>query len=151
MRSQLQNTSKNQCDDEHFIAQPNDCGYNAIIRLRKVVIIMKRDIFQAIADPTRRAIMVLIAANAMTPNALAGHFDISRQATSKHIRILDECGLLEQMKSGREIHYQLKLEKINEIDIWLNQFRQLWEARYNNLDNLLTQLNGNDNESETSI
>lgn len=107
---------------------------------------MKRDIFQAIADPTRRAIMVLIASNAMTPNALADHFEITRQATSKHIRILNECGLLEQKKSGREIHYQLKLEKMSEIDLWLDQFRKLWEDRYNNLDNLLATMNGEKNE-----
>ena len=87
---------------------------------------MTRDIFQAIADPTRRAIMVLIAANAMTPSALAEHFDISRQATSKHIQVLNECGLVQQLKTGREIHYQLKLEKLAQIDIWLEQFRKLW-------------------------
>lgn len=101
---------------------------------------MKRDIFQAIADPTRRAILVLIAAQAMTPNALADHFDISRQATSKHIRILNECGLLAQEKAGREIHYQLKLEKMQEIDVWLEQFRKLWETRYSQLDDLLIDL-----------
>ena len=78
---------------------------------------MKRDIFQAIADPTRRAILVLIAAQAMTPNALAEHFDISRQATSKHIRILDECDLLSQEKEGREIYYQLKIEKMKEVEL----------------------------------
>jgi len=107
---------------------------------------MKRDIFQAIADPTRRAIMVLIAVNAMTPNAIADHFDISRQATSKHIRILNECGLIAQEKDGREIYYQLKLEKMSEIDMWLEQFRKLWENRYNNLDNLLANLNGENDE-----
>lgn len=108
---------------------------------------MNRDIFQAIADPTRRAIMVLIAVNAMTPNAIAAHFDITRQATSKHIRILNECGLVMQEKNGREIYYQLKLEKMNEIDVWLEQFRKLWEDRYNNLDNLLDKLKGEHNES----
>jgi DNA-binding transcriptional ArsR family regulator len=107
---------------------------------------MKRDIFQAIADPTRRAIMVLIASNAMTPNAIADHFDITRQATSKHIHILNECGLVDQEKSGREIYYQLKLEKMSEIDMWLEQFRKLWEDRYNNLDTLLTELKGENNE-----
>lgn len=101
---------------------------------------MNRDIFQAIADPTRRAIMVLIAAHAMTPNALADHFAMSRQATSKHIQILNECGLLTQEKAGREIHYQLKLEKMAEIDLWLDQFRKLWETRYDQLDTLLTTL-----------
>ena len=103
---------------------------------------MKRDIFQAIADPTRRAIIALIASQAMTPNAIADHFDISRQATSKHIRILDECGLVEREKTGREIYYQLKLEKMNEIDVWLEQFRKLWEDRYEQLDDLLTNLKG---------
>jgi len=103
---------------------------------------MKRDIFQAIADPTRRAIIALIAAQAMTPNAIADHFDISRQATSKHIRVLDECGLVQQEKLGREIYYQLKLEKMQEIDVWLDQFRNLWEARYDQLDELLTSLKG---------
>lgn len=103
---------------------------------------MKRDIFQAIADPTRRAIIALIASQAMTPNAIADHFDISRQATSKHIRILDECGLVAKEKTGREIHYQLKLEKMHEIDVWLEQFRKLWEDRFEQLDDLLTNLKG---------
>lgn len=107
---------------------------------------MKRDIFQAIADPTRRAILVLIAANAMTPNAVADHFEISRQATSKHIRILSECGLLKQMKSGREIYYELEMKKMHELDIWLGTLRKIWESRYDNLDNLLTNLKGENNE-----
>ncbi len=98
---------------------------------------MKRDVFQAIADPTRRAILLLIAAQALTPNALAEEFDISRQAVSKHIKILNECELLEQQKVGREIFYQLKIDKMKEIDQWLEQFRQLWEDRFNQLDELL--------------
>jgi len=104
---------------------------------------MKRDIFQAIADPTRRAILLLIAAQAMTPNALAEQFEMSRQATSKHIKVLSECGLLEVSRSGREIFYKLQLEKMKEIDIWLEQFRRIWEARYTQLDNLLANLKGN--------
>ncbi len=107
---------------------------------------MKRDIFQAIADPTRRAILVLIAAHAMTPNALAEHFDISRQATSKHIQILNECELLEQEKDGREIYYQLKIEKMKEVDVWLEQFRKIWESRYSQLDDLLSKLKSENNE-----
>ena len=103
---------------------------------------MKRDIFQAIADPTRRAILVLIAAQAMTPNAIADRFDISRQATSKHIGILNECGLIDATRSGREIHYRLKLEKMQEIDAWLEQFRKLWKQRYNQLDELISGLKG---------
>lgn len=109
--------------------------------------VMKRDIFQAIADPTRRAILVLIAANAMTPNAIADHFEITRQATSKHIKILNECGVLETEKAGREIYYQLKLEKMAEIDMWLEQFRKLWESRYAKLDTLLDELKGHDNDT----
>ena len=98
---------------------------------------MKRDIFQAIADPTRRAILLLISTQALTPNALAEEFDVSRQAVSKHIKILNECQLLEQQKVGREIYYQLKIEKMKEIDKWLEQFRKIWEDRYHQLDELL--------------
>ncbi len=101
---------------------------------------MKRDVFQAIADPTRRLILTLLATQAMTPNALAEHFDTSRQAVSKHIRLLDECELLTITKQGREIHYRLKVEKMQEIDQWLQQFRAIWEDRFNQLDDVLEQL-----------
>lgn len=102
---------------------------------------MRRDIFQAIADPTRRAIIALIALQAMTPNAIAEHFDTTRQAVSKHLRILVECELVSQEPKGREIYYQLEIEKMKEIDQWLEQFRKIWEARFNQLDNLLSTLN----------
>ena len=101
---------------------------------------MRRDIFQAIADPTRRAIIVLIAAQAMTPNALAEHFDTTRQAVSKHLRILTECELVKQEYQGREIYYQLEIKKMKEIDKWLEQFRKIWEDRFNQLDNVLLKL-----------
>ncbi len=101
---------------------------------------MRRDVFQAIADPTRRAIIALIALQAMTPNALAEHFDSSRQAVSKHIKILIECQLIKQEQSGREIYYQLDTNKMKEIDQWLEQFRKIWESRFNELDNLLANL-----------
>ena len=107
---------------------------------------MKRDIFQAIADPTRRAILVLIATQALTPNALAEEFDMTRQAVSKHIKILNECELLEQEKVGREIYYQLKVDKMKEIDQWLEQFRKVWETRFDQLDNLLVTLKNQKNE-----
>ena len=97
----------------------------------------RRDIFQAIADPTRRAILALIAAQAMTPNALAEHFHTSRQAVSKHIKILAECELVKQELSGREIYYQLEIGKMKEIDNWLEQFRKIWEDRFNQLDDVL--------------
>lgn len=101
---------------------------------------MRRDIFQAIADPTRRAILVLIATQALTPNAIATHFDVSRQAVSKHLKILQECDLVATNQEGREIYYKLEVEKMKEIDHWLEQFRQIWQNRYNELDNLLNQL-----------
>jgi len=101
---------------------------------------MRRDIFQAIADPTRRAIIALIALQAMTPNALAEHFDTSRQAISKHLRILTECELVTQEQKGREIFYRLQIEKMKEIDEWLEQYRKIWETRYNQLDDLLATI-----------
>ena len=104
---------------------------------------MRRDIFQAIADPTRRAILVLIAAQAMTPNSLAAHFDTTRQAVSKHLGILIECELLKQEYRGREIYYQLEIRKMKEIDKWLEQFRKIWEYRFNQLDKVLLKLKPN--------
>lgn len=101
---------------------------------------MRRDIFQAIADPTRRAIIALIALQAMTPNAIADHFDSSRQAVSKHLKILTECELIQQEQKGREIFYKLEVEKMKEIDIWLEQFRKIWESRFEQLDALLLTL-----------
>ena len=101
---------------------------------------MRRDIFQAIADPTRRAILGLIALHAMTPNAIAEYFDSTRQAVSKHIKILVECQLLEQRQQGREIYYQFNPQKMKEIDNWLDQFRRLWESRFDKLDNVLKQI-----------
>ena len=101
---------------------------------------MKRDIFQAIADPTRRAIIALIAIHAMTPNAIAEHFDTSRQAVSKHLRILTECELIKQEHKGREIYYRLEIEKMKEIDKWLEQYRKIWETRFEQLDTLLAEL-----------
>ena len=107
---------------------------------------MKKDIFQAIADPTRRSILVMLALQAMTPNALAEHFDSSRQAVSKHIRILRDSGIVDQEKQGREIYYYLRPEKMKEIDDWLQQFRQLWEKRFDQLDQVLTTIKPKENE-----
>jgi len=101
---------------------------------------MKRDVFQAIADPTRRAIIALVALQAMTPNAIATHFDTSRQAVSKHLRILTECELVHQEQRGREIYYRLEIDKMKEIDEWLEQYRQVWESRFEQLDTLLAEL-----------
>jgi len=101
---------------------------------------MRRDVFQAIADPTRRAIILLIASQAMTPNAIAEHFDTSRQAVSKHLQILTECELVKQEHNGREIYYQLDANKMKQIDKWLDQFKKIWESRFNELDNVLLTL-----------
>ncbi len=101
---------------------------------------MRRDIFQAIADPTRRTIIALIAVQAMTPNAIAEHFDTTRQSVSKHLRILTECELIKQEQKGREIYYQLEIDKMKEIDNWLEQFRKIWETRFSQLDDLFTTL-----------
>ncbi len=105
---------------------------------------MRRDVFQAIADPTRRAIIALIALQAMTPNAIAEHFDTTRQAVSKHLRILTECELITPKQQGREIYYRLELHKMKEIDKWLSQFREMWEDRFDNLDKYLTKVQEND-------
>lgn len=101
---------------------------------------MRRDVFQGIADPTRRSIILLIALQAMTPNALAEHFDISRQAVSKHLRVLTECQLLKQSPEGREIYYELNVSKMKEIDKFLAEFRKIWETRFNQLDEVLLTL-----------
>jgi DNA-binding transcriptional ArsR family regulator len=101
----------------------------------------RRDIFQALADPTRRAIITLIALQAMTPNAIAEHFDSTRQAISKHLQILTECELVTQKQQGREIYYQLEVDKMKEIDQWLIQFRNIWENRFNQLDKVLFTVN----------
>lgn len=98
---------------------------------------MRRDVFQAIADPTRRAIIALIALQPMTPNALAEHFDTTRQAVSKHLKILNECELVKQEQQGREIYYQLEIDKMKEIDKWMEQFKKIWENRFSQLDDLL--------------
>jgi DNA-binding transcriptional ArsR family regulator len=101
---------------------------------------MRRDIFQAIADPTRRSILILLATQAMTPNAIAEHFDTTRQAVSKHIQILVECEAINQHRTGREIYYHFNPTKMKEIDRWLEQFRKQWEDRLNQLDKLLKGL-----------
>jgi DNA-binding transcriptional ArsR family regulator len=103
-------------------------------------VIMRRDVFQAIADPTRRAILSLIALQAMTPNALAAHFETSRQAVSKHIQILTECELVHQVQKGREIYYQMEPSKMKEIADFIEPFRQMWEQKFNQLEIVLNNL-----------
>ena len=101
---------------------------------------MRRDVFQAIADPTRRAILSLLALQAMTPNAIAEHFDSTRQAISKHAKILTECDLLKSEQTGREIYYHYNPKKLKEVDKWLQPFREMWESRFDQLDSVLKNL-----------
>ena len=126
---------------ENKFAQPDNCTYvcNHIVANNSEMEV-RRDIFQAIADPTRRAIIALIALQSMTPNALAEHFHTSRQAVSKHIKILTECELVKQEQQGREIYYSLEIQKMKEIDKWLDQFRKLWETQFNQLDKVLATI-----------
>lgn len=100
----------------------------------------RRDVFWALADPTRRAILLLIAAQAMTPNAIAEEFHSSRQAVSKHIKILTECELVKHEQKGREIYYHINATKIDEIDKWIEQFRKTVETQFNQLDKVLSTL-----------
>ncbi len=100
----------------------------------------RRDVFQAIADPTRRAILLLLAAQAMTPNAMAEEFHTSRQAVSKHIQILTECEMVKHEQRGREIYYRINATKVKEIDKWVEQFKHLLETQFNQLDNVLSTL-----------
>ena len=104
---------------------------------------MKQDIFQAIADPTRRAILTLIAVQALTPNAMAEKFDMSRQAVSKHIKVLQECKLIKPEHSGREIYYHFNPKKMQEIDNWVAQFKKNWETQFNQLDIVLSTIKKN--------
>ena|SRR5688572_2382983 len=101
---------------------------------------IRRDVFQAIADPTRRAILGLVAMQAMTPGAIAEKFDSSRQTISKHIQILNECQLLKQEQSGREIYYHFNPNKMKEIADWLEPFTKMWDDRFNRLDKVLNKL-----------
>ena len=98
----------------------------------------RRDIFQAIADPTRRAIVILLASQALTPNAIAEEFHTSRQAVSRHLQILSECELVKHEQRGREIYYSLEIEKMKEMDKWISQFRKIWETQFNQLDEVLS-------------
>jgi len=101
---------------------------------------MKKDIFQAIADPTRRAILSFIALQALTPNAMAEKFDMSRQAVSKHIKVLQECDLIKPEHSGREIYYHFNAKKMQEFDHWLAQFKKSWENQFHQLDKVLSNM-----------
>ena len=107
---------------------------------------LRRDVFQAIADPTRRAILLLVATQSMTAGAIAANFDTARPTVSKHLQILTECELVVQEQTGREIYYSLEIEKMKEIDEWIEQFRKIWEDRFNQLDEILSAMKKEKNE-----
>lgn len=98
---------------------------------------MRRDVFQAVADPTRRAILLLVASQTMTAGAIASNFDTARPTVSKHLQILTECELLEHEQKGREVYYHLNPRKMKEIADFVEPFRQLWEARFNKLEAIM--------------
>ena len=98
---------------------------------------LRRDVFQAIADPTRRAILLLVAAQSLTAGAIASNFDTARPTVSKHLQILTECELLEQEYTGREVYYHINAKKMNEIADFIEQFRQMWDARFNKLESVM--------------
>src|SRR6476659_7645580 len=98
---------------------------------------LRRDVFQAIADPTRRAILVLVASQSMNAGAIAANFGTARPTVSKHLQILTECELLEQEHHGREIYYSLNPKKIKEVAEFIEQFRGLWDERFNKLETIM--------------
>lgn len=98
---------------------------------------LRRDVFQAIADPTRRSILLLVASQAMTAGAIASNFDTARPTVSKHLQILTECKLLEQVQNGREIYYNLNPDKMKEIADFIEPFRKMWDDRYNKLESIM--------------
>ena len=101
---------------------------------------MRRDVFQAIADPTRRAIINMIATQSLNLNSVAENFDVSRPAISKHIKILTECGLIEIKQYGRERYCEAKLQKLSEVSDWVEQYKQFWNAKFDALENYLNEL-----------
>jgi len=98
---------------------------------------LRRDVFQALADPTRRAILLLLATQSMTAGAIASNFDTSRPTVSKHLQILTECELLNQEQNGREIHYHFNPQKMKEVADFIEPFREMWEIRFNALENVM--------------
>jgi len=101
---------------------------------------MRRDVFQAIADPTRREIIQLIAFQSMNLNSIAGHFDVSRPAISQHIKLLSECGLIVMKKQGRERYCEARLLQLQQVSDWIEPFRKLWAERFDKLDDLLFEM-----------
>jgi DNA-binding transcriptional ArsR family regulator len=105
---------------------------------------LRRDVFQAIADPTRRAILLLVASQSMTAGAIAANFDTARPTISKHIQILTACELLHQEQSGREIYYHFNLDKMKEVAEWLKPFTKMWDDKFNTLETTMKKYINND-------
>ena len=100
---------------------------------------LRRDVFQAIADPTRRAILLLVASQAMAAGAIAANFDTARPTVSKHLQILTECQLLEQKQNGREVYYHINAKKMKEVADFIEPFRQMWDDRFNKLEAVMKE------------
>ncbi|MBS7255719.1 ArsR/SmtB family transcription factor [Flavobacterium branchiicola] len=98
---------------------------------------LRRDVFQAIADPTRRAILLLVTSHSMTAGAIASNFDTARPTVSKHLKILTECELLQQTQNGREVHYTINAERMREVADFIEPFRQMWDDRFNKLEAIM--------------
>ena len=98
---------------------------------------LRRDVFQAIADPTRRAILLLVASQAMTAGAIAANFDTARPTVSRHLQILTECELLQQTQNGREVYYQINAKSMKEVADFIEPFRQMWDDRFNKLEDIM--------------
>lgn len=98
---------------------------------------LRRDVFQAIADPTRRAILLLLASQSMTAGAIAANFDTARPTVSKHLAILTECELLDQEQNGREVYYTINAKKMKEVADFIEPFRQMWDARFNKIESIM--------------
>jgi len=109
---------------------------------------MRRDVFQAIADPTRREILGMIAHKSLNINSVSENFDVSRAAIYKHMKILAECGLLEIKQQGRERFCEGRLERLNEVSDWVEQYKQFWEARFDSLDNYLKEIQSKEKKND---
>src|SRR6202021_2308250 len=98
---------------------------------------LRRDVFQAIADPTRRAILLLVATQSLAAGAIASNFDTARPTVSKHLQILTECALLEQEQNGREIYYHINAKKMKEVNDFIEPFRKMWDDRFDKLETIM--------------
>jgi DNA-binding transcriptional ArsR family regulator len=108
-----------------------------IFAVKNRIMESRRDVFQAIADPTRRAILTLLAVQALTPGAIADHFESSRQTISKHIRILTECELVKPEQNGREIYYHINAKQMSEVADFIEPFRKMWDERFDKLETIM--------------